>query len=334
LKVLVTGGAGFIGGHVVQALVSADCTVGIVDDLSSGSTDDVAAACRKGLRSQDVFLADITGPDLAAIVDAWRPDVIAHLAAQALVRESVRNPHRDARVNILGTLNVLDAAASAGAIRVVLASSGGAVYGDLAAPALAMGEEATRRPLSPYGVSKMSADAYARVYRDLYQLDVVSLLLGNVYGTRAGHGLGSGVITAFVDALAAGRTPVVYGNGEQLRDYVHVRDVARAFARACRAGTGGTQFINVASGTGRSVSEILVLVCAEFGVPATAEHLPAQPGEVFKICLDVRRAREVLDWQPTVELVDGIREMVEWARAEHALGPSWLTPVNVSSAEG
>jgi UDP-glucose 4-epimerase len=302
----VTGGAGFVGGHVVAALLEDGARVRVVDDFSSGSVTALHQAFELGLVPADVRRADVTLPAGQREIDRWAPDVVLHLAANARVGESIRDPYTDARINVLGTVSVLAAAARAGAAKVVLASSGGTIYGSLPDGESRLGEEARRGPLSPYGLSKLTAHSYTELYQRLFGLPCTVLALGNVYGP--GQLARAGVAAATVQALAGGRRPRINGTGLQTRDFVYVSDVAAAFVRAVRAAPAGT--VNIGTGVETSIIGLVERVRAAFGSPLRPEYYEASPGEVERICLDPRRAEERLGWRPAVDLGEGIERMV------------------------
>jgi UDP-glucose 4-epimerase len=290
MRALVTGGAGFIGSHLVDALLAHGHAVAVVDDLSTGSRERVP---------DGVTLHVLDVAEIALVMADERPDVVFHLAAQVDVRHSVSDPARDARVNVAGTANVLEAARRAGVRRVLLASTAG-VYGD-AAP-IPTPESAPVEPYSPYCAGKAAAETYLALFTRLHGLSTLSLRFGNVYGPRQNPHGEAGVIAIFAGAAAAGDVVTVYGDGNQTRDYVYVGDAAAAFLAA--AGSGCVGAINI--GTGRETS-VLELVDA-LGAEATVA--PARPGEVVRSCLDVRRAAEQLGWRAAVTLEDGLARTV------------------------
>ena len=313
MKVLVSGGAGFIGGHVVQQLVAAGARVAVIDDLSSGTRRNLRQAHQLGLAVDEVFATDVTKPDLRRLVDVWGPEVIVHLAAQADVRRSVQDPLRDAHTNVLGTLNVLTTAVAAGVRKVVVASSGGAVYGNLAHTAHTAREDHGLHPISPYGVSKAACDSYVEAFRQTTGLTATSLRIGNAYGLTAAGTPGSGVVSSFAMALADSQRPVIFGDGTQTRDFVHVTDIARAFVSACT--DGDHQILNIASGLAHSIAGVLAAVSQAFGTSPNPVYEAVKPGEVHRICLDISRAERVLGWRPTVALPEGIREIADQLRS-------------------
>ena len=287
MKALVTGGAGFIGSHLVDALLERGDTVAVVDDLSGGRRERVPGGV-------PLHVADIA--DIGPVAEAERPDVVFHLAAQVDVRKSVADPAFDARVNVAGTAAVLEAARVSGARRVLLASTGGALYGeDVPLPTP---EDAPLAPFSPYGASKAAAETYLALYTRLFGLSTMALRFGNVYGPRQDPHGEAGVIAIFAGAAVEGRTVTIYGDGTQTRDYVYVGDVVAGFLAA--ADSDATGAVNIGTGVETAVLDLVTAI----GVPA--EHKPARTGEVARSCLDVERADDVLDWRAQVPLGEGL----------------------------
>lgn len=313
MKVLVTGAAGFIGSHLVDRLLADGHTVTGLDDLSTGRLDNLAQArATKGLRFHRF---DLTGADLPALVARDRPDVVCHLAAQLDVRRSVADPLHDARTNVLGTVNVLEACVRAEVPRVVFTSSGGTVYGR--PTSLPVSERAALAPASPYGAAKAAAEGYLAAYGRLHGLAGVSLRLGNVYGPRQDPHGEAGVVAIFARALGAGQATWIFGDGTSSRDYVHVEDVVDAVLR-CLGGKGDGRRLNVGSGVGTSIRELHALVAAAVGAPDAPSFAPPRPGELHAIALDVGAARRALGWEPTVALADGLAQTVAWVRSRQA----------------
>ena len=299
--VLVTGGAGFIGSHLVDALVARGDRVVVVDDLSSGSVANLTAALAAGATLHELDVTDADG--LLALAEREGPGLVVHLAAQIDVRVSVTDPVRDARINIEGTINALDAARAAGAQRMVLASTGGAIYGD--AERIPTPESAPAHPVSPYGTSKLCAEAYLALYSRLHGLSTVALRFANVYGPRQDALGEAGVVAIFCAAALAGRPVGIFGDGSQTRDYVYVGDVATALVAAASGAATGA--INVGTGRETSVLDLAAAMDGAAGRPATPpEHHPARPGEVLRSCLDPALAAETLGWTPEVALDDGM----------------------------
>jgi UDP-glucose 4-epimerase len=304
VKALVTGGAGFIGSTLVDALLARGDAVTVVDDLSTGRRQNLDAALEAGA---SLFERDIRdGSAMAELAREVKPEVVFHLAAQIDVRHSVADPAFDAAINVGGTANVLDAARAAGARRVVFTSTGGAVYGEGDGQELPLKEDAPIAPMAPYGQSKFAAEGYLALYRRLYGLSSVSLRLGNVYGPRQDPLGEAGVIAIFCGQLLAGGRPTVYGDGAQTRDYIYVDDVVAAILAAAESEAAGP--LNV--GTGRE-TDVLELVdkLAELGGSAEfePEAAPARTGEVQRISIDPGRAERELGWRPATALHDGLR---------------------------
>ncbi|MGH3240369.1 MAG: NAD-dependent epimerase/dehydratase family protein, partial [Spirillospora sp.] len=273
--------------------------------LSSGGTR------RPGVEMWEMDVAD---PGLVERAAARRPEVICHLAAQVSVRRSVADPLHDARTNVVGTANVLEAARAAGGRKVVFTSSC-AVYG--VPDALPVPPDAELRPASPYAASKVSGEVYARMYKELHGIDFTTLTLANVYGPRQTPEGEAGVISIFTDALLAGRPTRVYGDGTQTRDYVYVLDVVDAFARAAGDQGGGHRF-NVGTGLQTTDRELHTLVARAAGAPDDPEFAPPRLGDLPAMAVDPRRTGEVLGWTPEVGLREGLAETVAWARERNA----------------
>jgi UDP-glucose 4-epimerase len=302
VRAVVTGGAGFIGSTLVDALVTRGDEVHVVDDLSSGRREQVNA-------DATLHVADVRDP-LVDVFGAAQPEVVFHLAAQIDVRVSVADPVADARANVLGTLNVLEAARAHGA-QVIFASTGGAIYGECdAGPA---SEDAPRLPLSPYGTSKLAAEEYLATWNRLHGTRHVALRLGNVYGPRQDPHGEAGVVAIFLSRIRDGHAATIYGDGSQTRDYVFSGDVARAFVGSVGA-EGGV--FNVGTGEETSVVALWDACLAAAGKEATAANGPARLGELQRSCLDPRRAETTLHWRAEVPLSTGLRDTWEWIRKE------------------
>jgi UDP-glucose 4-epimerase len=292
--VVVTGGAGFIGSNLADALLAAGHEVHIVDNLSTGS--------RKKLPAQAAFheLDICDAHALGALIASVAPTTVFHLAAQADVRKAIEQPDFDAAVNVIGTINVLEAARRSSS-RVVFSSTGGAAYGEYPGLAIPTPETADPRPMSQYGASKLAGEGYCLLYHRLYGLAVVVLRLGNVYGPRQDPHGEAGVVSIFAGRLLDGVPPRIFGDGTQTRDYVFVGDVVRAFVAAQTAGSG--EILNI--GWGREVSVLDLLDGLD--CPVAPELAPARAGELQRSALANDRAREVLGWEPATPLDVGLR---------------------------
>jgi UDP-glucose 4-epimerase len=309
MRALVTGGAGFIGSNLVDALLDQGAEVDIVDTLVTGRRSNLeAGAFDRGARLHEVDITD--APALTALVADVAPEVIFHLAAQIDVRKSVADPAFDASVNVVGTINVLEAARQAGVGRIVNTSTGGAIYGD--AQRIPSPEDESPLPMAAYGQSKFCAERYLGWYGRLYEQSNVTLRLGNVYGPRQDPMGEAGVIAIFCGLIRHGGTPVIYGDGKQTRDYVYVGDVVRAQLAAATASVTGE--VNVGTGRESSVLDIIdVMKELEPDAAATFEPRfePGRLGEVQRSCLDVSRAREQLGFEAQTSLRDGMRTTLD-----------------------
>ena len=304
MRILVTGGAGFIGSNVVDRFLADGHEVAVLDNLSSGLRANVSARAR-------FFEADVR--DAAAVrraFESFRPEIVDHHAAQIDVRKSVENPEFDAEVNILGSLNLFQAAVAAGTRKVIYASTGGALYGE--GRTLPADEDHPINPESPYGASKHAVEHYLYLYKLTHGLDYTVLRYPNVYGPRQNPHGEAGVNAIFIGLLCDGKKPTIFGDGEQVRDYLYVGDVVEANALALDKGGGET--VNLGWGKGVSVNDIfraLARILSYADEPLYAER---RAGEVQRIYLDASRARRVLGWTPKVEFEEGLRRTVEWYR--------------------
>jgi UDP-glucose 4-epimerase len=297
VRAIVTGGAGFVGSHVVDALLARGDEVHVLDDLSTGKRDFVAEG--------SVFREGDIRTDADAAFDQARPEVCFHLAAQADVPTSVARPDFDAEVNVLGTIRVLEAAHRHGA-QVVFSSTGGAVYGECREPAR---EDDPLQPLSPYGAGKFAAEQYLAMWNRLHGAGHVSLRFANVYGPRQSASLEGGVVAIFLERMAAGDPTVIYGDGAQERDFVHVEDVARAMLAAAGHERG---VFNVASGTPTTVLALHELCRRVTGSEREPELGPPRPGDVRRSALDPSLAAQKLGWRARLDLESGLRATWTW----------------------
>ena len=302
-KVLVTGGAGFIGSHVVDAMLAEGYEVVVVDNLESGERGNVNADVQ-------VLETDLRDPALAQAFQEHQPRYVCHLAAQASITKSIRGPLIDADANIIGSLNVLEECRKNGVEKILFSSSGGAMYGEPVT--LPCGEDHPVRPLSPYGAAKVAVELYLPIYRSLYGLKYSALRYANVYGPRQNPAGEAGVVAIFAGRMLDEEPVFINGSGEQERDFVYVEDIARANVIAL--GSGDNEAFNLGSGVGTSVNEICNLLCSLTGYILAAEHRAQAEGEVFKIVLNTEKARKVLGWDPRVTLEEGLSRTVESLR--------------------
>ena len=301
----MTGGAGFVGSHVVDGCVEAGHDVAVVDDLSTGRREHVNAAAR-------LHVGDIRSPALDDVFRAETPEAVIHLAAQASVGRSVANPRLDADINIMGSINLLECCRRAGARRIVYMSTGGAGYGD--ADVIPTPEDHPTRPISPYGTSKVTAEHYLACWEALHGLSGVALRLANVYGPRQDPHGEAGVVAIFTDRLLRGEPCVINGDGLQTRDYVYVGDVADAALLALER-SEVTGPVNIGTGVETSVVTLFERLRAAAGGRGKAHHGPARPGEQRRSLLDASRAQRLLGWAPRVTLDEGLRRTVASVRA-------------------
>ena len=310
MRILITGGAGFIGSHIAAAYVRDGHEVAVLDNFRTGSKRNLPAATT-------LFAGDISqAADVAAAFQHFQPEVISHCAAQLDVRHSLEDPAHDAATNVLGGLNVLLQAARGGVRRFIFASSGGAIYGDT--ERLPADESTPVQPLSPYGLTKWTFESYLHIWRQVHGLTPVILRYANVYGPRQNAEGEAGVIAIFSRRLRRGEPCVIYGDGGSTRDYVYVGDVVRANQLALTCKDGGT--FNI--GTGRETSIRTVfdtvrgatdrILGTDGEVPRQPEYAPARAGEVYRSVLNNRRAGEILGWTPQTSFAEGVAHTVEW----------------------
>ena len=308
VKILVTGGAGFIGSHVADGYLAAGHDVAIADNLLSGSADNIPAAAR-------FHLVDIAAPEFDLVVERERPDIVNHHAAQISVAVSARDPGLDARINCGGLLNVLQSCVRHGVGRFVMISSGGAIYGDVHQRPTS--EEVTPQPLSPYAIHKLTGERYLPFYRREYGLSSITLRYGNVYGPRQDPHGEAGVVAIFVGKLLRGEPPTIFAYPDQpkgmSRDYVYVEDAVRANLCAIESDAAGA--FNIAGGTPVPTADLFHAVQAACGTNLTPVAGPARPGDLKESWLDVSRAERVLGWHPEVSLADGLAHTVTYFRA-------------------
>ena len=313
MKILVTGGAGFIGSHVADRYIRAGHEVVVVDDLSSGRRDYVHP--KAGFHRMV-----IEDPGLCEVFERERPDVVNHHAAQGSVPASVKDPVRDARINVLGSVNVFEQCARFGVKKVIAISSGGCVYGDV--DAFPIGEEESFKATAPYGASKIAMEYYLQYYRKQYGMGVTVLRYSNVYGPRQNPYGEAGVVAIFCSAMLDGRAPTIFaarevGDEGCVRDYVYVGDVAEANFLALERGDG--EALNIGTGAATTVERLYRALAGIAGFKQEPQYGPPRPGDVLKNLLTARKAREVLGWTSSVTLEEGLRETFEYFR-EHPEG--------------
>lgn len=313
MKILVTGGAGFIGSHVCDEFLRNGHEVLALDDLSSGKRENLDPRVR-------LSVLDIRSPEAAQLIEREKPDVLALLAAQMDVRRSVDDPRFDADCNVLGMLNLLEASRKAGVKKVLFSSTGGAIYGEQDHfPAT---EDHPTRPISPYGVSKASGELYLGYYRAQYGLPFVALRYANVYGPRQNPHGEAGVVAIFSERLVSGRPCTINGEGKQTRDFVFGPEVARANYLAFESDYVGA--VNIGTGIETDINALYGHLAHAAGVDAPATHAPGKPGEQLRSCIDPALAAKVLGWKPTVSVAEGLAKTVEWFREragpQHARG--------------
>jgi len=308
VKILVTGGAGFIGSHVVDAFLAAGHDVAVVDNLTTGDTRWIATRAR-------FHEVDLRSARLARVFEAERPEVVAHLAAQASVGRSVTDPGFDASVNIGGGVGLLECCRRYGVRRVIYSSSGGAGYGDT--DVIPTPESHPSLPISPYGITKVAVEQYVSAWTGMYGISGISLRYANIYGPRQNPQGEAGVIAIFCHRLLTGQAPIINGDGGQTRDYTYVEDVAAANLKALEHPevTGG---VNICTGIETSVNDLYRALIEAAGSPVQAQHAPARPGEQRRSCLSPALAARALGWKPTVSLGEGLRRTFGFFQKETA----------------
>ena len=302
-KVLVTGGAGFIGSHLVTRLLDCGCSVAVIDDLTAGHLRDV--------NHHAVFYhADINDPKIEQVVQRERPEIVYHLAAQSSVTRSAADPVNDADTNVVGTVRLISACASEGVDKFIFSSTGGALYGD--PEIIPCNEDTPVNPLTPYGMSKYAGELYLELFHRTYGLDYTILRYANVYGPGQNPHGEAGVVAIFAGLMLEGKRPTIYGDGTQERDFVFVSDVVDANIAAMRRGDGGTY--NIGTGDPVNIGRVYELLKEFTGFDKEPSYQPRRPGEVFSIALDSTRATKDLDWKPIVPLEEGLKLAVDHIR--------------------
>jgi UDP-glucose 4-epimerase len=306
MKILVTGGAGFIASHIVDAYLNLGHELVVVDNLSSGQ--------KSNLNPNAKFIeCDITDKEkIQAIIESERPDVINHHAAHIQVGYSVENPQFDAQNNILGLLNIMEAAKKTGVKKVIMAATGGAMYGNKETP---FSEDMKEEPLSPYGISKRAGELYLNYYHEIHHIPFISLRYSNVYGPRQNAHGESGVIAIFLEMIGEGKQPIINGDGSHTRDYVYVSDVVKANVLALESDFVGE--LNIGTKTEISTNEVFDKLVSELDLDLKKEYGPERIGEQVTSSLDYSKAQEVLAWEPSVNFDEGVKKTVEWFREKN-----------------
>jgi len=304
LRVLVTGGAGFIGSHIVDALVERGHEVVVVDNLATGFIENVNPAAK-------FHKTNILEAELARLFEQERPQVVYHQAAQTVVSRSVAEPVFDAEQNILGGINVIFNCSRFGVSKIIYASSGGAIYGEPQNPCVS--EEHPINPLAQYGVSKYTVERYLHLYHTQYGLNYTVLRYPNVYGQRQTPGGEAGVVAIFIDKMLRGEQPTIFGTGDKTRDYTHVHDIVAANLLALERGNNAAY--NIGTGVETSDQEVFDTLARIVGYSGSPVYAAIRPGEIYRICLDAARAQRELGWQPRFSLEEGLRQTADYYRA-------------------
>jgi UDP-glucose 4-epimerase len=309
--VLVTGGAGFIGSHLADRLLAEGMRVISVDDLTTGRIANLSEARGYG-KEFTFFNMDVRADGLNALFERHRPEVVFHLAAQSGVRPSLDDPAKDASINVMGTLNVLDCAVRTGVKKVVYAASGGTIYGEPKRIPVKESAAQGSHPASPYGISKKVAVDYLSFYQRYRGLDYTALALGNVYGPRQDPFGEAGVVAIFAARMIAGEACTIFGDGNQTRDYVFIDDVVHGFVRAVERGSG--KLVNIGTGLETSVNGLYKLLAETIGYTGEPGTGPLPPGELRRIALDISLAPSAIGWKPWTHLEDGLGETVAYLK--------------------
>jgi UDP-glucose 4-epimerase len=306
MKIVVTGGAGFIGSHLVDRYIEKGHCVTVLDDLSTG--------CKEWIHPKAEFIPiKLTDPNLRDLIYTLKPDLINHHAAHVDVRKSVENPLLDLETNLLGTIHLLEAAGYSGVKKVIFASSGGAIYGECKGGGLA--EASSGKPLSPYGINKLSAEFYIDFYSRKYGFQWIILRYSNVYGPRQGFRGEAGVISVFIDRLKKGLALIVFGNGEQIRDYIHVQDVVEANLLFSQIDGKSHDIYNVSTGVGTSLNELIKILSPLLPSSESPVYIEAKPGDIYSSILSVEKLKS-LGWIPKVPLIEGLTQLAGPASLE------------------
>lgn len=303
MKVLVTGGAGFIASNLADALIEEGHEVVIIDNLSTGKKENINKKAK-------FYKLDVRDKAIDKVFAKEKPEIVNHHAAQIDVRHSVDDPIYDAEINILGLLNVLKASKKNNVKKIINISSGGVIYGDGAK--LPIKEDTKKGPISPYGIAKLSAEYYVRFYSNIYGLKYTSLRYSNVYGKRQDPLGEAGVIAIFSNMLLNNRQPTIFGDGKQTRDYIYVKDVVNANIQALTK--GDNEEFNIGTSKETSVNQLFSAMKKATGFAGEAAYAPSRPGELMRSCLDNSKAKKLLGWSPRYSLEMGLKETIDWVR--------------------
>lgn len=300
MKTLVTGGAGFIGSHLVDALIKRGHKVVVIDNLSTGKKENVNKKAK-------FYKIDILSPKIFQIFKKEKPEIVYHFAAQINVRKSVENPIFDAKVNILGSLNILEASKKFGVKKIIFASTGGAIYGE--AKKIPTPENYPPNPISPYGIAKLAVENYLKFYKENFGLNFVSLRFGNVYGPKQDPRGEAGVVAIFIDKLLKGKRPTIFGSGSQTRDFIFIEDVISACLKALNY-RGKEEVFNVGTGIETSINQLYKLISKILKKDIEPIYAPPKPGDLKRSCLDIKKAKKELKWKPKYSLEEGLLKVI------------------------
>ncbi len=314
MRVVVTGGAGFIGSALVDQLVKRGDQILVIDNFSTGSEKNLEEAKNASAKELVIENCDIRNIETTKLITDYGPSVIFHLAAQVDVRSSVKDPLNDLETNLVGLIRVLEGARKAETTKIVLASSGGTIYGEPDAKQLPLNEDSPWNPLSPYGVSKLAGGLYVNAYSSLYGLRGTTLALANVYGPRQDPHGEAGVVAIFAGKLLNRERCTIYGTGMQTRDFVFVDDVASAFVASIESGDG--KLLNIGTGTETSIQYLYEEMALASGIESAPEKGAERSGEIERSALDPSLAEEILGWSPQTSLRDGIHSTLEWFKSK------------------
>ncbi len=314
MRVVVTGGAGFIGSALVDQLVKRGDQVLVIDNFSAGSEKNLEEAKNASAKELVIENCDIRNSETTKLITDYGPSAIFHLAAQVDVRASVEDPLNDLETNLVGLIRVLEGGRKAETTKIVLASSGGTIYGEPDSKQLPLNEDAPWNPLSPYGVSKLAGGLYVNTYSSLHGLRGTTLALANVYGPRQDPHGEAGVVAIFAGKLLNGEPCTIYGTGMQTRDFVYVDDVASAFVAAIESGDG--KLLNIGTGTETSIQYLYEEMALASGIESAPEKGAERSGEIERSALDPSLAKKILGWAPQTNLRDGIHSTLGWFKSK------------------